>query len=359
MSAVVDTVTSPGGAAHGTPVGTTVARGRRARTRRRRAVLTALTLLVVTLVVVTLCVGDRTYAPTEVLRVLLGEQVAGASFNVGVLRVPRALTGLLVGLAFGMGGVVFQTMLRNPLASPDIIGISAGASASAVVAITMFGLSGAALSVVAVTCGLAVALAIYALSWRSGVQGARLVLIGIAVGAMLDSVIGYAMTRAGVYDANEALRWLTGSLNSAFWPGVRPLAVALAVLVPALLVLGRRLPALQLGDDAAAGLGVPPDRTRLWLLVVAVATIAVATATTGPVAFVAFLSGPIAHRLLRGTGPLLVPAALVGATLVLAADLVGQHLLWSRYPVGVVTGVLGAPYLLWLLARTNRSGGQL
>ncbi|MCC2320424.1 FecCD family ABC transporter permease [Cellulomonas xiejunii] len=336
-----------------------VARGRQARARRYRTVLTVLALAVVAVAVVALCVGERSYAPTEVLRVLLGEQVPGASFNVGVLRAPRVLTAVLVGVAFGMGGVVFQTMLRNPLASPDIIGVSAGSSAAAVVAITAFGLSGPALSGVAVVAGLAVAAVIYTLSWRDGVQGARLVLIGIAVGAMLDSVIGYALTRAGVYDAGEALRWLTGSLNSAFWPGVGPLAAALGVLLPVLLVLARRLPALQLGDDAAAGLGVQPDRSRLALLLVAVAVIAVATAATGPIAFVAFLSGPIAHRLLRGTGPVVVPAGLVGALLVLVADLVGQHLLVHRFPVGVVTGVLGAPYLLWLLARTNRSGGSL
>ncbi|MCC2335908.1 FecCD family ABC transporter permease [Cellulomonas wangsupingiae] len=339
--------------------GVVVARGRRARTRRARAVVLVLLLAVLAVAVVALCVGERTYTPVQVLRVLLGEEVPGASFNVGVLRAPRVLTGMLVGLAFGMGGVVFQTMLRNPLASPDIIGVSAGSSAAAVVAITMFGLSGASLSLVAVVAGLGVAAVIYALSWRNGVQGARLVLIGIAVGAMLDSVIAYAMTRAGVYDAGEALRWLTGSLNSAFWAGVGPLAAALAVLVPLLLALARRLPALQLGDDAAAGLGVAPDRSRLYLLLVAVAVIAVATAASGPIAFVAFLSGPIAHRLLRGAGSLVVPAGLVGVLLVLVGDLVGQHLLGHRFPVGVVTGVLGAPYLLWLLARTNRSGGSL
>jgi iron complex transport system permease protein len=250
-------------------------------------------------------------------------------------------------------------MLRNPLASPDIIGITAGSSATAVVAITMFEVSGATLSLVAVVGGVGVAALIYLLSWRRGVQGGRLVLTGIAVGAMLSSVISYAMTRAQVYDANEALRWLTGSLNSAFWPGVAPLAASMVVLVPVLLVLSRRIDALQLGDDTAAGLGVRPDRARLALLVVAVALIAVATAAAGPIAFVAFLSGPIAHRLTRGTGSPLVPAALVGALLVLLGDLIGQHLLVARFPVGVVTGVLGAPYLLWLLARTNRTGGSL
>lgn len=346
------------GPAQGAP-GARTAAGRRARHRRRRLVVTALVLAVVAALLLSLCLGERWNTPAEVVRALLGEQLPGVSFNVTVLRLPRALTGLLAGLAFGMGGVVFQTMLRNPLASPDIIGITAGSSATAVIGITLFGMSGATLSVLAVVGGIVVAGLIYALSWRRGVQGARLVLTGIAVGAMLDSVISYAMTRTQIYYAQEALRWLTGSLNSAFWDGVGPLALATAVLVPVLLVLSRRLEALQLGDDTAAGLGVRPDRARLALLVVAVALIAVATAATGPIAFVAFLSGPIAHRLTRGTGSPLVPAALVGALLVLLGDVIGQHLLVARFPVGVVTGVLGAPYLLWLLARTNRTGGSL
>jgi iron complex transport system permease protein len=356
VTAVLDRNPAPG--ASDAP-GALVAAGRRARTRRWRLVVTVLALVVAALVVLTLCIGERSYTPAEVLRVLLGEQVPGASFTITTLRLPRALTGLLVGIAFGMGGVVFQTMLRNALASPDIIGISAGASAAAVIAITMFGLSGLALSGVAVVAGVTVAGAIYALSWRQGVHGARLILIGIAVGAMLDSVVAYALTRSSVQDVNTALRWLTGSLSSAFWPVVGPLAIAMAVLVPALLLLSRRLSALQLGDDASASLGVAPDRSRLALLVVGVGLVAVATAAAGPIAFVAFLSGPIAHRLVRGTGSLLVPSALVGAVLVIGGDFVGQHLLGTRFPVGVVTGVLGAPYLLWLLARTNRSGGTL
>lgn len=345
--------------AAGARPGSLVAAGRRSRARRRRWVLATLVALVLVAFVVTLCVGDRTYPLSDVIAVISGEQVPGASFTVGQLRLPRAITAVLVGVAFGMGGVVFQTMLRNALASPDIIGVTAGASAAAVLAITAFGVSGLALSGIAVVAGVGTAGVIYALSWRRGVQGARLILIGIAVGAMLDSVISYSMARANVYDVNEALRWLTGSLNGAFWPGVPRLLGALVVLVPCTLLLSRRLAALQLGDDAAASLGVHADRTRLALLLVGVALVSVATAATGPIAFVAFLSGPIAHRLVRGGGSLLVPSALVGALLVLVADFVGQHLLGLRFPVGVVTGVLGAPYLLWLLARTNRSGGSL
>jgi iron complex transport system permease protein len=344
------------------PAATEAARtvaGRRARRRRWWTAVGILLALVAGVCLLTLCVGDRTYAPGEVLRVLAGEQLPGVSFVVERLRLPRLLTGLLAGTAFGIGGVVFQTMLRNPLASPDIIGVTSGASAAAVVAITLLAMDSLAVSVLAVASGLLVAVAIYALSWRRGVQGARLVLVGIGIGAMLDSVVGYALTRASEYDVQEAVRWLTGSLNSAFWDGLPLFAAILAVLVPWTLLLSRKLTVLQLGDDASAALGERPDRGRLWLIVAAVGLVSVTTAVTGPIAFVAFLSGPIAHRLVRGSGPLAVPAALVGALLVVAADFAGAQLLGARLPVGIVTGAVGAPYLLWLLARTNRSGGSL
>lgn len=333
--------------------------GRRARARRYRVVLVGLVVLVVVAFVASLCVGDRMASPATVLSVLRGQDVPGLSFTIGQLRLPRALTGALAGLAFGMSGVIVQSLLRNALASPDIIGISAGASAAAVVAITAFGLSGMSVSVLSLVAGLATAAAIYALSWRSGVVGTRLVLIGVGVAAMLDSVIAYVLTRAQVYQVNEAMRWLTGSLNSAFWEGLPRLAWPLVVLVPAAVLLAHRLGVLQLGDELATGLGVHAERTRLALILVAVALVSVATSATGPIAFVAFLSGPIAHRLVRGTGSPVVPAGLVGAALVLLADLVAEHALPARMPVGVVTGVLGAPFLLALLARANRSGGRM
>lgn len=334
-----------------------LAPGRRARSRRAALVIGVLTTALLAAVLVTLCVGDRVYSPEQVLRALLGERVPGASFTVPRLRLPRAITGALVGLAFGAAGTIFQTLLRNALASPDIIGISAGASAAAVVAIALLGLSGPVVSAIAVASGILVALALVLLAGR-GIAGSRFVLIGIGVGALLNAVVSYALTRAGIDQASQALRWLTGSLNEAFWPGVLPLAAAVAVLLPAALLLAPRLAALQLGDDTATALGISAARSRLLLIVVAVGLVAVGTAATGPIAFVAFLSGPIAARLLPGRVPML-PAALVGAVLVLVADLIGQHLLGTRFPVGVVTGAVGAPYLLWLLSRTNRTGGSL
>lgn len=336
-----------------------VARGRVRRNLRRRVVVTVLAVLVAGVFVLSLLVGHTYYSPDEVLRVILGERVDGATFTVGRLRLPRAVTALATGASFGLGGVTFQTMLRNPLASPDIIGISSGASAAAAFAIIVLGLGGTGVSVFAIVAGLAVALLIYGLSYRGGVAGTRLILIGIGIAAMLDSVTSYLLSTAATWDLQETMRWLTGSLNGATWGATVPVIVALVVLGPVLLVQTRNLSMVQLGDDAAQALGVRVERTRVFAIVSAVGLIAFATAAAGPIAFVAFLSGPIAARIVgRGTS-LFVPAALVGALLVLVADFVGQYAFGTRYPVGVVTGALGAPYLVYLIIRSNRAGGSL
>jgi iron complex transport system permease protein len=333
--------------------------GRARRVRGRRRVILALVALILTMIVVSLMVGQTFYSFTDVTRVVLGQDVPGASFTVGRLRLPRVALAVVAGLSFGIGGVAFQTMLRNPLASPDIIGISAGASAAAAFAIVILGLSGGAVSVVAIVVGLGVAVVIYLLAFKGGGGGTRLILIGIGVAAMLDSVTAYVISRAGQWDLQEALRWLTGSLNGASWQQVAPALLALVVLAPMLLGQSRNLASLQLGDDTASALGVRVERSRLTVLVTAVGLIAFATAAAGPIAFVAFLSGPIAGRIVGPRGSLLLPSALVGAALVLLADLCGQYAFGTRYPVGVVTGVLGAPYLVYLIVRTNRAGGSL
>ena len=329
------------------------------RGRRRRLVIAVLATLVVAAFAASLMFGRTFYPPADVLRVVLGQDVAGATFTVGRLRLPRAVLAVIAGVCFGLGGITFQTMLRNPLASPDIIGISSGASAAAAFAIIVLGLGGTGVSVFAIVAGLAVALLIYGLSYRSGVAGTRLILIGIGIAAMLDSVTSYLLSTAATWDLQETMRWLTGSLNGATWGATVPVVLALVVLGPVLLVQTRNLSMVQLGDDAAQALGVRVERTRLFAIVSAVGLIAFATAAAGPIAFVAFLSGPIAARIVgRGTS-LFVPAALVGALLVLVADFVGQYAFGTRYPVGVVTGALGAPYLVYLIIRSNRAGGSL
>lgn len=329
------------------------------RGRRRHLVIAVLATLVAAAFAANLMFGKTFYPPADVLRVVLGQDVAGATFTVGRLRLPRAVLAVVAGICFGLGGITFQTMLRNPLASPDIIGISSGAGAAAAFAIIVLGLGGTGVSIFAIVAGLAVALLIYSLSYRGGVAGTRLILIGIGIAAMLDSVTSYLLSTAATWDLQETMRWLTGSLNGATWGATVPVVVALAVLGPVLLVQIRNLSMIQLGDDAAQALGVRVERTRLIAIVSAVGLIAFATAATGPIAFVAFLAGPIAARIVGRGMSLFVPAALVGALLVLVADFVGQYAFDTRYPVGVVTGALGAPYLVYLIIRSNRAGGSL
>ena len=293
-----------------------------------------------------------------------GEKIPGASFIVMENKLPRAIVGLLTGLAFGLSGALFQTMLRNPLASPDVIGISHGASASAVVAIVVFGASGATVSAAALLGALAVALLIYLISRGGNLRGSsgnaagnRLVLAGVGIAAALGAVVNFLMTRADIRTAAEALIWLNGSLNPATWERIGTLLPALCVLLPLAAGLAKPLRLLELGDDTAAGLGVRVGAVRLGLVLTAVALAAVATAAAGPVSFVAFLAGPIARRV---TGkPSLPASALTGAVIVLAADYFAYNLApllldGTVLPVGVVTGALGAPFLLWLLATSNR-----
>ncbi|MGO1257927.1 FecCD family ABC transporter permease [Brachybacterium tyrofermentans] len=346
------------------PSSTTSTLGRVRAVRRRRRTRAQVTIgLLSVLIIVVFCLSlmmGRTFYPAgDVLRVIAGHDVPGATFTVGTLRLPRAVLAVLAGACFGLGGVTFQTMLRNPLASPDIIGISSGASAAAAFGIVILGLSGTAVSLLAILAGLGVAVLIYAISYRGGVAGTRLILVGIGIAAMLQSVTDWVLSKAGRWDLQEALRWLTGSLNNSSWDQVLPVLGALMVLAPILLSRSKDLGITELGEDAAHALGVRVDRTRLIIVITAVGLIAFATAACGPIAFVAFLSGPIAVRIVGpGTSPL-VPAALVGALLVLVADLVGQYATGTRYPVGVVTGVLGAPYLIYLIIRVNRRGSSL
>ncbi|KAB0569527.1 iron ABC transporter permease [Brucella pituitosa] len=334
-------------------------RGRKRSHRNRLLLIAALTTVLVAFFALTLTLGQSFTPPGDVMRVLLGETVPGANFTVGQLRLPRAILSVLAGLSFGLGGVAFQTMLRNPLASPDIIGISSGASAAAVFAIVVLSMSGPAVSIFAVVSGLGVALLVYALSSRNGVAGTRLILVGIGVSAMLESFIAYILSSAPAWNLQEAMRWLTGSVNGARLDQVTPLFFALIIFGGLLLSRTRDLESLRLGDDTASALGTKVAQTRIIVVIAAVGMISFATAVAGPISFVAFLSGPIASRVLRNNGSLLVPAALIGAILVLAGDYIGQFMLPGRYPVGVVTGALGAPYLIYLIVRVNRTGGSL
>jgi iron complex transport system permease protein len=332
-------------------------RHRRLRTRRVVLVGVVLVALVTVAFALTMSVGSAGVPPLDVLRSLLHPGVEpGTDFIVRELRLPRALTSLLVGIALGVSGTLFQRLLANPLASPDVLGVASGASAAAVAGLVLANLGGLALAGAALGGALATSALIYVLAWRGGISGYRFVLVGIGVGALMTSITSYLISKAEVKDARAALAWLVGSSGMAGTTQVQVLAAAVLVLVPTALMLGRRLTILELGDDTARALGLGVEQHRRALMLVAVVLVALATAAAGPIAFVALMAGPLAARLVAGAGSGIVASALVGAMLMLLADLVGQHLLPVSLSTGVVTGLIGAPYLVWLLIATNRSG---
>lgn len=332
-------------------------RNSRFKRKRRHIIMTSvLAVLALALCCTMLMLGNTIYSVQDVIRVLLGEQIKGASFAVNTIRFPRMVAGLFAGFAFGVGGYIFQTMLRNPLANPNVIGITAGSSAAAVFCIIVLNASNMFVSIASVIGGLTTALIIYLLAKGASFSIGRLILIGIGIQAMLTAFINYLMLIGNTNDIPAAMRWLSGSLNGAKMDNLYPLIFTVCICTPILIYFSKRLEMLELGEQAATSLGVNTNRTRLILIIAAVLIIALATAATGPIAFVAFLAGPIAKKLVGVGFSALIPAGLIGVILVMAADLIGQFAFETRYPVGVITGIIGAPYLIYLLIRINRKG---
>ncbi|MCO1580054.1 iron ABC transporter permease [Crossiella sp. SN42] len=331
---------------------TPVRLGNRARVSAVSLLLAALTLL---MFCVSLATGEFQLGLDEVVAALGGIGDYSTLLVVQELRLPRALVGLLVGLAFGVAGALFQSLTRNPLASPDLIGITGGANV-VVVAGTALGLGGGlGVPLLALLGSLASAFAVYTLAWKRGTTGYRIVLVGIGVQALCTGATSYLLLSLGVYDAQGAMVWLTGTLNARNFGHVTWIAVAVVVLLPLTLLLRGWLDALQFNDDTATGLGIPVQRARLSLGLVAVGLAAVATAAAGPIVFVALVSPQLALRLCRSATPPVLASGLAGSLLLLISDLIARTLLPAELPVGVVTGVIGAPFLLWLLARANRA----
>lgn len=324
----------------------------------RRSVVVGAVLLAVTFAaaVWSIMLGDFPLSVGQVLRSVFGDGGPDAEFIVQTLRLPRALTAMLVGAALGMSGAVFQSLARNPLGSPDIIGFESGAAFGAVLVIVLLQGTPTQVAMGAVLGGVITALVVYALAWKRGLAASRLVLVGIGIGFAASAGVNYLITRAKIYDVQRATVWLTGSLSGRTWTHVRTIAIALIVLAPFIVLAQRSLDRLELGDDTAAALGVKVGRTKLMLILLAVGLAALAVAAAGPIVFIAFVSGPIARRIVAAPGACVVPAALVGALLTTAADLLARHALPTELPVGVATAVIGAPYLLWLLASRARTG---
>ncbi|GAA0944351.1 iron ABC transporter permease [Actinocorallia libanotica] len=325
--------------------------------RRSAAVAFALAAALAVVVIASLSVGESFVSPAEVVRVLLG-QPSPDELVVGTLRLPRLVVGLLVGAAFGLAGALIQTVARNPLASPDIIGVSHGAGAATVAAFTFGITSYAALPLVSLGGGIAAALLVYVFAWRNGLRATHFVLIGIGFSAAMSSLTQLFLTKGDFLIAEQAKVWLTGSLNGRGYDQAAPLAAVLLLLLVPLLWVARAQRDMSLDDDTATALGVRLGRVRLGLVALGVVLASVATATAGPVDFVALLAPQIVRRLTRGAQIPLLCSALMGALIVVLADLLARRLFAPiELPVGVLTAAVGAPYLLWLIVR-SRSGGR-
>ena len=344
--------------ATGAVVGTVVRLGPASAIVRRRQVLVPLAAAVVLVLVsaVSLGRGDYPIPLADVLGILAGVGDPAQAFVVLELRAPRIVVGLLVGLALGLAGALFQTFARNPLASPDTLGITQGASAGAVAAIVLSTGPAGLLTVpaAALAGALVTGAVLFLLTWRAGIDGYRLVLVGIALWAAASAAVDWLLTRAQIHDAASAYVWITGSLNGRGWEHAVPLAISLAVLLPLALATGRALGALQFGEDVARGLGVRVPLAQGAVVLLAVACVATAVAAAGPITFVALVVPQIAVRLTGGSRPPLLASALLGAVLVVAADLATRTVLPHALPVGILTAAIGAPYLLWLLVRGRR-----
>ncbi|CFR25538.1 iron-enterobactin ABC transporter permease [Yersinia kristensenii] len=301
-----------------------------------------------------LMVGTLPLSSGQVFAALFGQASGAADIIVNQWRLPRAMMALIFGAALGISGAIFQSLVRNPLGSPDIIGFNAGAYTGALVAITLFNGSYFEVASSALGGGLLSALAVYLLAYRQGIQGFRLIIVGIAIGAMLTAFNTWLTITASLEAAMTAAAWGAGSLNGLTWAKGLPSVIFIIIATVIAMLLSRRMPLLEMGDDAAGALGVPVERTRLGLMAIGVILMAAVTAAAGPISFIALAAPQIAKRLLGTSSVTLTASALMGALLLIAADLCAQHLfLPNQLPVGVVTISIGGLYLIWLLIRES------
>lgn len=329
------------------------------RWRWRSLLVCAVLACVVTLLALLLLgTGTLAFGPPEVAAVLLGQsENAMAERVILSLRMPRALTACLVGASLGLAGAIFQSISRNPLGSPDVIGFTTGAATGAIAQIVLFDASALGVSAASVVTGVGTAALVLLLAARGDGQGGyRLILVGIGVGAVLSGLNTVLLAMGDLDRAAAAQIWLAGSLNARGWSHVWPAAIGLAAILPVALHHARRLALLEMGDEMASQLGVPPARTRTIMVLTAVALTAIATAAAGPIAFVALAGPQLARRLTASADAPLISGALAGAALLVGADLASQRVAFAiNLPIGLATGLLGGGYLLWLVRQGSRS----
>nr|WP_113866945.1 iron-enterobactin ABC transporter permease [Brenneria salicis]NMN92977.1 iron complex transport system permease protein [Brenneria salicis ATCC 15712 = DSM 30166]RBP61950.1 iron complex transport system permease protein [Brenneria salicis ATCC 15712 = DSM 30166]RLM31245.1 iron ABC transporter permease [Brenneria salicis ATCC 15712 = DSM 30166] len=307
------------------------------------------------LVVLAICLGTLQLSPFDVWRALTGEASQGIVTVVTQWRAPRVVMALLLGAGLGVSGAIFQSIIRNPLGSPDIIGFSSGAYAGALVTIILLNGGYYEIASGALIGGILTAVAVYLLAWREGIVGFRLIIVGIAISAILAAFNTWLIITGSLESVMTAALWGTGSLNGVTWAKGQPAVMIIPVTIAMALLMGKRLQLLEMGDDSARALGVSAEASRLWLMLLGVILTAVVTAATGPIAFIALAAPQIARRLMQASSVPLFSSAMIGAILLLLADMTAQHAFTGiQLPVGAVTISIGGIYLIWLLVRESR-----
>lgn len=322
---------------------------------RTLLVCAVLTVAIAIILIGTLGSGYFPITPPRVIEVLLGGGTHAEQHAVLQLRLPRVLLAVLAGAGLALSGAIFQSMTRNPLGSPDVMGFTSGAYAGVVVSILLLGGGRDSVQMGAIIGGLATAGIVYVLAYRNGIQGFRLIIVGIALSMILSAITTWLMLRARVDTAMSAAVWGTGSLNGATWADVAQVGVGLAVLLPAVALGAWVLRAMALGDDMAAALGVRLRWAMLGLTVLGVALSAVVVAVSGLILFIALAAPQLARQLVGGASIPFAASALMGAALLSVSDWIAQYGLPERQlPVGVVTVCLGGGFLVWLLIKEAR-----
>lgn len=318
---------------------------------RATSVGASVLVLCLLIVIVSLMTGAYPASMAEVAGALFGRGEAMVVMIVTEWRLPRVLLALLFGGALGMSGAIFQSLTRNPLGSPDVIGFAAGAHTGALVVILLLSGGYYETALGALVGGIVTALAVYLLAFRRGIEGFRLIVVGIGVAAMLGAFNAWMIRKADLQVAMSAAVWAAGSLDGLGFEQVIPVVVMLCLIVPPALFLSRPMRQLEMGDDLAMASGVAAGRVRLCLLMLGVALTAIVTAAAGPIAFIALAAPQIARRLTRSAGVGLTASALTGGLLLVVADWAAQHAFAVHLPVGVMTLSIGGLYFLWLIIR--------
>ncbi|WP_246945384.1 FecCD family ABC transporter permease [Bacillus pinisoli] len=330
----------------------------------KRSMLITFTLLLVLLALMILStgMGDMKLSPTQVINALLGKGTKIETLVVTSFRLPRILIALLVGVSLAVAGAILQGLIRNPLASPDIIGLTGGASVAVVLFLAVYSDTSNSLTIsikwlpVGAFLGATItALLVYTLSWKNGVSPMRLVLIGIGISSLAQAITTLLMVMGPIYQASQANIWLTGTVYGSTWENVQILMPWSMLLIMAALIFARRLNVSELGDAVAASVGTNVQSNRFLLLLIATGLTGGAVAFGGAIGFVGLMSPHISRKLVGSAFGALIPvSALVGAILVIVADLIGRTLFAPiEVPAGVFTAAIGAPYFIYLLYKSR------